>query len=59
MCGVENYRSIIIHLLPNLRKLDHVVVVRSERESKKMPLSKNIRTRLMQAYPEDFGGNAK
>lgn len=56
LCDVEHYRSTIIHLLPDIRKLDNVVVVRSERDSKKTPLSRVIRVRLSHAYPEEFGG---
>ncbi|CAI6353960.1 unnamed protein product [Macrosiphum euphorbiae] len=54
LCGLPCYRSTVISFLPNLRKLDHVVVVRSEREQDRKSLDKNVRERLTNAYPEDF-----
>ncbi|XP_060856691.1 leucine-rich repeat-containing protein 51-like [Metopolophium dirhodum] len=54
MCGLPCYRSTVISFLPNLRKLDHVVVVRSEREQDRKSFDKNVRERLTNAYPEDF-----
>lgn len=54
MCELPCYRSTVISFLPNLRKLDHVVVVRSEREQDRKSLDKNVRERLTNAYPEDF-----
>ncbi|XP_060848622.1 leucine-rich repeat-containing protein 51-like [Rhopalosiphum padi] len=54
MCEISCYRSTVIHFLPNIRKLDNVVVVRSEREYERKSLDKNVRARLTNAYPEDF-----
>ncbi|KAE9537009.1 hypothetical protein AGLY_006816 [Aphis glycines] len=54
MCGTPCYRSTVIHFLPNIRKLDNVVVVRSEREQERKTLDKDVRVRLTNAYPEDF-----
>lgn len=54
MCGTPCYRNTVIHFLPNLRKLDNVVVVRSEREQQIKTLDKDVRIRLTNAYPEDF-----
>ncbi|KAL5236777.1 hypothetical protein ACI65C_004187 [Semiaphis heraclei] len=54
MCVFPCYRSTVISFLPNLRKLDNVVVVRSEREQDRKSLDKNVRVRLTNMYPEDF-----
>lgn len=59
MALVPHYRVTVIHLVPNLRKLDNVVVVQSERESLKQPLVKGVWSRLSNVYPEDFAGNTK
>lgn len=59
MCNNSNYRTAIVHMLPELKKLDNVVVIRSERDLCKMPLSKDTQMRLLVAYPEDFDNGLK
>jgi len=59
MATESHYRKIVLQMLPIIRKLDNVVVVRSEREFRGQPFGKDIRVRLLNAYPEDFDGNSK
>ncbi|VVC34337.1 Leucine-rich repeat,Leucine-rich repeat domain, L domain-like [Cinara cedri] len=53
LCMGIKYRTIVIRMLPQIRKLDNVVVVSSERESKKL-LDKDTWFHLKEACPEEF-----
>lgn len=57
MCTNPKYRSNIVQLLPKIRKLDNVVVLRSERESKSLSICKDIQVRLRKSYPDDFNSS--
>lgn len=52
MAMSAGYRGNVVRFLPGLRKLDNVVVLRSERETFGVPLTKELQARMSATYPD-------